>query len=117
MAAGAIDWVALAASLKYKPGWAFRIGGPLNGFLCVFATTTDSGCPTRERATQHMFSLPQACDIPTAARWVFGCLLQAELHEAGEFFAVGGFRPHFPHHQDEGSPYELLDRWPASSKE
>lgn len=103
---------ALVGRLTYKPGWRFRIGGPLNRYLCVFATTPDSGTPQRSRCTQHMFEMPVCFDDePAAARWVFGCVLQAELHEAGEFFAVDDFRPHYPHHEDEGSPYELVDRW------
>lgn len=98
----------LAASLSYKPGWKFKAGGPGGRSLCVFATTPDSNDPTRERTTQHMFEMPDDCDDPV--RWAFDSLLLAELHEAGEFFTVDGFRPFFPYHQDEGSPYELVDR-------
>lgn len=94
------------ATLAYKPGWRFRIGGPLNRFLCVFATTPDSMNPGRERTTQHMFEMPDAL----TERWVFDRLLECELHEAGEFFQVGKRRPFYPHHQDEGSPYELVER-------
>lgn len=106
------------AGLRYKPGWSFKIGGPLNGFLCIMATTPDSGRPERDRCTQHMFRLPDPELEPSAfVRWVFDCLLLCELHEAGEFFQAGDCRPFFPHHQDEGSPYELVDRteelsWP-----
>lgn len=106
------NWPDFVGRLKYKPNWAFRIGGPNNGFLCAFATNIDSMHPPHERVTQHMFALPtEPLDEHDAARWVFGCLLQAELHEAGEFFELDGFRPFFPHHQDEGSPYDLVDRW------
>lgn len=98
--------------LAYKPGWTFKRGGPLGRYLCVFAYTPDSGAPERNRRTQHMFNIPEDLDDDhAAARWVFECLLLVELHEAGEFFAVDGQRPFFPHHQDEGSPYELVDRW------
>lgn len=104
----------LVAALSYKPGWAFRIGGPLNRFLCVFATTADSVEPSRERCTQHMFEMPDLVG-PPFYRWVFDRLLDAERHEAGEFFRVNGQAPFFPHHQDEGSPYEHVEReiaWP-----
>lgn len=102
----------LVPSLRYKPGWEFKVGGPGAGFLCVFARTPDSMHPGRERTTQHMFRLPDVDrSVEEWARWVFGRLLLVELHEAGEFFQVGVFRPHFPHHQDEGDPYELVDRW------
>lgn len=100
----------LVAQIRYKPGWAFKVGGPLGQFLCVFATCPDSNNPARERTTQHMWPLPDATG-PDFFRWVFERLLLAELHEAGEFFSVDGFRPHMPHHQDEGDPYELVDRW------
>lgn len=101
--------------LGYKPGWTFRVGGPGNRFLCVFAVTPDSLNPSRQRTTQHMFEMP-AGPLPDRemARWVFDQLLLAELHEAGEFFQWDGRRPFFPHHQDEGSPYELVDRWEPS---
>ena len=112
-ATSAVDWAALVASLAYKPGWVFKVGGPDRAFLCIFATTPDSMRLPLERTTQHMFRLPEWETVVAGARWVFGCLLQAELHEACEFFAVDGFRPHFPHHQEEGSPYELVDRWEA----
>jgi hypothetical protein len=100
------------SSLRYKPGWVFKLGGPLNRFVCVFATTLDSGHPTRARTTQHMFEVPDdACDTQTLARWVFSRLLDAEYHEAAEFLTVDGFAPFFPNHQDEGSPYAHVERW------
>lgn len=100
--------------LSYKPGWVFKVAGPENRFLCIFATTPDSGQPERTRCTQHMFRLPEPVPEHRALmRWVFDCLLLCELHEAGEFFRVDGFAPFFPHHQDEGSPYELVERWEA----
>ena len=99
--------------LSYKPGWTFKIGGPLGRYLCVYASTIDSQDRSSTRLTQHMFEIP-ANDFPdehTAARWIFDQLLLCELHEAGEFFEVDGFAPFFPNHQDEGSPYELVNRW------
>ncbi len=101
----------LVASLSYKPGWRFRVGGPGNEFFCVFATTPDSSAPDRERTTQHMFKLPDLADRDFV-RWVADRLLDCEAHEMGEFLAVDGFRPFFPNHQDEGSPYVRVERWP-----
>lgn len=95
--------------LAYKPGWTFKLGGPGGRKLCIFATTPDSQAPGRTRCTQHQFEIPAA---GITARWVFDCVLLAELHEAGEFFEVDGFRPFYPNHQDEGSPYELVERTP-----
>ena len=103
---------ALVATLAYKPGWKFKIGGPLNGYLCVFATTPDSNNPVVDRTTQHMFQIPAFYGNPSCFyRWVFHKLLLCEQHEAGEFFRVADRRPFMPHHQDEGSPYELVERW------
>jgi len=101
----------LVASIRYKPGWRFKIAGPLNGSLCIFATTPDSQHPERERTTQHQFEIPDfEADGRTPARWIFDCLLLCEQHETGEFFQIGPDRPFFPHHQDEGSPYVIVDR-------
>jgi hypothetical protein len=98
--------------LAYKPGWNFKLGGPHNRYLCIFATTPDSSDVSRSRCTQHMFELPSEPTTDRAfARWVFDCLLLCELHEAGEFFTVDGVKPFYPNHADEGSPYELVDRW------
>lgn len=100
----------LVPLLRYKPGWKFKLGGPLGRYLCVFATTPDSHHPERSRCTQHQFRIPDGFEDRELVRWVFDQLLLAELHEAGEFFTVGTFRPFYPHHQDEGSPYVLVDR-------
>jgi len=106
---------ALVAALSYKPGWVFKVGGPGHRFMCVFATTPDSLDPARVRTTQHMFELPsEPVTWPEFARWAFDRLLEAELHEAGEFFTLAGHRPFFPHHQDEGSPYERVERWEST---
>ena len=106
-----VDPARLVASLSYKPGWAFKVGGPLGRFLCVFATTVDS---TRvdgaTRTTQHMFEMPEGVEGRDFIRWVFDRLLDCERHEAGEFFTVAGSRPFYPNHQD-GSPYEHVERW------
>ena len=106
---------ALVASLRYKPGWSFKVAGPLNRYLCVFSTTPDSDRPSSSRRTQHQFELPDGLDGRALARWVFERLLDCEYHEAGEFFRVNGERPFMPNHQDEGSPYERVEReitWP-----
>ena len=98
--------------LSYKPGWTFKIGGPLGRYLCVFATTPDSGDVANMLCTQHQFEMPaDMSDGREFWRWVFRCLLLCEQHECGEFFRVGSHRPFMPHHQDEGSPYELVERW------
>lgn len=106
----------LVATLRYKPGWAFRVGGPRDAFLCVFASTPDSLNPDRRRTTQHMFELPDVNSVAEFSRWLFDRLLECERHEVGEFLTVAGERPFYPHHADEGSPYVVVDRteslWP-----
>ena len=106
-----MDATAVVARLRYKPGWSFKVAGPLGSMLCIFATTPDSLNPAATRTTQHQFPLPPTSDERELVRWVFDCILLAERHEAGEFLDYDGFRPFFPHHQDEGSPHEHGDRW------
>ena len=98
----------LVGSVSYKPGWKFRLGGPGNRFVCVFATTPDSRDPSVERTTQHMFEPPADCD--DLVRWLFERLLDAERHETGEFYKINGSAPFFPYHQNEGDPYTFVDR-------
>jgi hypothetical protein len=100
---------ALVASVTYKPGWKFRLGGPGGRFVCIFATTPDSMDPTRERTTQHMFEVPDDPDLDLV-RWLYDRLTDCERHEIGEFYEINGSRPFFPYHQDEGSPYVIVDR-------
>ncbi len=100
------------ASLTYKPGWTFKVGGPDGRYMCVFARTPNSLDPGCERTTQHMFELPEGPITPAAfSRWAFWNLLRVEFHETSEFLQLDGFRPFWPHHQDEGDPYALVDRW------
>lgn len=102
----------LVAALAYKPGWAFKLAGPLNRFLCVFATCPDSVRPGQVRTTQHQFEIPdEVCgDRRVFARWALERVMQAERHEACEFFEFGGERPFFPMHGD-GDPYADVERW------
>ncbi len=101
-----------AGRLSYKPGWKFKMAGAGGRSLCIYARTDDSLNPSRQRTTQHQFEMPDGgfADDRELARWVFDCLLLCEQHETGEFFALDGFKAFFPHHQDEGSPYEIVER-------
>ena len=102
------------ASLTYKPGWQFKLAGPGSRYLCVFALTVDSQRPGRDRLTQHQFEFPDPLpDYRELARWVLDRLLLVEQHEACEFLRLDGFAPFYPHHQDDGSPYEFVERWEA----
>lgn len=101
------------ARLRYKPGWAFKVGGPGGRLLCVYVTAPDTLDPARTRCTQHQFPIPdglQAAATPELARWVLGCVQSAEQHETAEWLQVDGRRPFWPHHGD-GDPYEHVERW------
>lgn len=100
----------LVEQITYKPGWSFKIGGPLGRFLCIHARTPDSLDPSRVRSTQHMFETPEGLDPQGFHRWCFARVLDAERHEAGEWYRVNGQAPFWPHHQDEGSPHEHVER-------
>lgn len=106
-----MDPARLVAALAYKPGWRFKIGGPLGRYLCVYALTVNSVQQTTERLTQHMFEMPSFDDDHDFYRWVRDRLFQIEQHETCEFLAVAGHRPFYPHHNGDGSPYELVERW------
>jgi len=102
----------LVGALAYKPGWTLTLKGPLNRYLCVFAHCPDSVRPGQWRTTQHQFEIPDDVlhDRRVFARWAFDRLLQAERHEAAEFFEFDGHRPFFPAHGD-GDPYEHREVW------
>jgi hypothetical protein len=57
-----------------------------------------------------MWEIPDRLDRRGFARWAYARLLDAERHEAGEWFTVDGHRPFFPRHGD-GDPYEHVEHW------
>lgn len=77
----------------------------------MFAETPNSLRPSEPRITQHMFELPDTEDRRELGCWLLDRLLLVERHEACEFLEVDGVRPFWPNHQDEGDPYELVERW------
>ena len=101
----------IVSTLRYKPGWTFKIAGPNGSKLCVFATTPDSNNPARDRCTQHQFDLPGPLPLRDFMLWIDGCLDLIDRHERWEFLRIDDFAPFYPNHQDEGSPYELVERW------
>lgn len=97
--------------IRYKPGWSFKLGGPARSMLCIMAHTVDSQNHQQHRHTQHMFTIPHPLTEREFARWVRDRLHDVEAHETCEFLTINGHAPFFPHHQDEGSPYEPVERW------
>ena len=75
------------------------------------AVTDNSVDPSQRRTTQHMFPIPDGLDGRGWVRWVFDRVLDAERHEAAEFFRFDGTAVFYPNHQDEGSPYAHVERW------
>lgn len=110
-----MDLPRFVASIGYKPGWRFKLGGPGDRVLCVYAITADSQRPVATRWTQHQFPLPDPLpdDERELCRWLRDRLFDVERHECCEFLSFDGSRPFFPHHQDEGSPYVDVERWEA----
>ena len=58
-------WV---AGIGYKPGWRFRVGGPGNRFLCVFAGIASAFCPATCAATASAPVAEIVTDSPPALR-------------------------------------------------
>lgn len=88
--------------IDYRPGWRFRLGGPGNRSLCVFAVTADTLHPNRMRTTQHMRELPPA-DVDFA-EWLLDFVCAIEWHEAAEWLQIDGERPFWPGHAGD-DPY------------
>lgn len=102
-----------ASTLVYKPGWTLIVKRRADGDMFVAAAhNTDSSDHTRKRTTGFSWRIPDGVrdDRKVWARWVFARLLEAERHEAGEFFAIDGERPFYPNHS-EGDPYEAVEHW------
>lgn len=110
----------LVPDVAYKDGWKVELvhrrrmsehlAGGAGPTLVVRALVWDSATGQETRVA-HLFSPPPASwDRRTWTRWVFDCIMQVELHEAMEFFAVGDRKPFFPAHGADGaSPYEIRE--------
>jgi hypothetical protein len=111
------DPKATIARVAYKPGWTFKIAGPLGRFLCVYARTIDSQNHSATRTTLHQFEMPESFDDERDfLRWMRDRLALAERHETCEFLTLDGVAPFYPNHQDEGSPYDLVERWETTCR-
>lgn len=102
----------LVAGLAYKPGWRFalieapsrEIWWPRPGVDLVFMleyAAADSSDPARIIPIQHQFDVPPA-PAGSWERWLLDRILDAEHHEAMEFFTVSGRRPFYPIHDGPG---------------
>lgn len=122
--AGCGDMIAdVVSHVSYKPGWTMRLedidrvhehlAGGAGLTLIVDVAKEDSTTPSKIVGLTHYFIIPPAdYDRETWERWVLGCLLLVEQHEALEFFKVDGWAPYFPPHGDRcgKSPYTVERR-------
>ena len=97
------------ATFKYKPGWQMRLVSPgpdiywpVDGterYLEITFAANDSatGQPL-PFPIRHEFPVPELGLTVDWDRWLFSRILDAEPHEAMEFFQVNGIRPFYPEH-------------------
>ncbi len=122
------ELVELVGSLRYKPGWSLRLGGPAGSMFLATATSPDSSPPHDLRGTGHAWPLPDWITSPLRAplrathwrqqvvRWCYDRVLEAERHEAGEWFSFEGRRVFFPGHQG-ADPYLHREDFSGTSAE
>jgi hypothetical protein len=101
----------LLARLAYKPGWHFELApnrssysfGGISPFQWMLVISVDDVLDSRGSGTRSSFvTTAPVPDAPEATReyythWLWDQILQAERHEAGEWFVVDGTRPYDPH--------------------
>jgi len=104
----------LVAQTAYRPNWTVTLrdldrGQGSEGLTLVICTMGyDSYHPERGQTygVYHYMPVPPAAyDARTWLRWLFDQFCLVELHEAMEFFAVGGDRPYAPNHGPGRNPY------------
>jgi hypothetical protein len=66
--------------------------------LRVFVDTLDSNDRARKVTVGHATPVPQVpFDFDLLVRFVYECVERMEVHEAREWFRVGGAAPYWPH--------------------
>ena len=105
--------------VAYKPGWRVwveykkreseHLTGSEGVTLCIGATDVpDSTKPGATTYIEHWMAVPPTSwGRATWERWVLDQLVLVELHEAMEFYAVGGHKPYFPAHGPGRDPYAI----------
>jgi hypothetical protein len=108
---------ALIPEVAYKPGWSFELwDGERHGehyvgsaglTLSIRAQVPNSKSDDTV-GVHHIMPVPVATwDRRTWERWVLDQILLVELHEAMEFYRVGGVALFFPAHGAGRNPYEI----------
>jgi hypothetical protein len=108
----------LVSTMSYRPGWQFvlehldRGQGSEGLTFKVLTKGYDTYNPERGETycVWHYFPVPPAAyDRRAWQRWLLDQLLDVEIHEACEFFQIGGERPFAPNHGPGRDPYTILE--------
>jgi len=107
---------AMVKTLRYKPGWQFRLAdldrgqGSTGLTLVIHITGPDSYHPERQISVNHYMLVPPAAyDARSWRRWLFDQVLLVEQHEACEFFTLDGEKPYAPSHGPGNDPYLIRE--------
>lgn len=107
----------LVRSLRYRPGWNFRLQnidrgqGSTGLTFMVLTKGFDTYHPERGENYRvwHYFPVPPAAyNRESWQHWLLQRLLEVESHEACEFFVIDGKRPYAPHHGPGNDPYMIF---------
>lgn len=112
-----VELEGLVARLSYKAGWRFWLEDAERGQGCsgltlmIQITTPDAYRPDAlERTVRHLMPVPAAAyDVRSWRRWLLDQILDQELHEACEFFELGGEKPFAPNHGPGRDPYTVFE--------
>lgn len=100
---------ALAAQVRCKPDWWFRLveeDGARR--LVITVSGPDSRREGKVITVRHFFPVPSASyNEKTWRRWLFEQCRRLENHELGEFFMIGDERPFAPLHGPGEDPYTV----------
>jgi hypothetical protein len=116
----------LVGRLAYRLGWTFTLrdmerdhadthGAAAGGLtLVVYADVHDAYEPARRRPVNHYFPVPAATyNEASWLRWLLGCVLLVEQHEACEWFRLGDgdgdVRPFSPTHGPGENLYSIKE--------
>lgn len=106
----------LVERCTYRRGWRIWLGPDDRGqeskglTLVITTNTVNSYDHDAPMAVNHLFIVPAAAyDERSWRRWLFECFHQVELHEAMEFFTIGGQKPYAPSHGPGNDPYMVRE--------
>lgn len=94
----------LLEGVRFRPGWGVSLS-PDRRSITVSARVQDSS-GGGEITVSHGRPIPP-WPVEDHLLWLFEKLVEADLHEAMEFFTVGGRAPYYPHRRPRQNPYVL----------